>query len=89
MSFKTYSVGRGSVTDIQLSGQSVSRHHLELTATNDGRYYLIDANSSAGTQIQKSGNWETIKQGFVSENDYLMLGKENIQVQQLISKMRH
>ena len=89
MSFKTYSIGRGTDTDIQISGQSVSRHHLELTSTNDGRYYLIDANSSAGTQIQKNGNWEPIKQGFVSGNDYLLLGKENIQVQQLIAKMSH
>ncbi len=88
MSFKTYSVGRGSDADIQISGQSVSRHHIELTATNDGRYYLIDANSSTGTQIQKSGNWESIKQGFVTANDNLLLGKEGIQVQQLISKMR-
>jgi predicted component of type VI protein secretion system len=89
MSFKTYSVGRGSDADIQISGQSISRRHLEITATNDGRYYLIDANSSAGTQIQKSGHWEAMKQGFVTENDYLLLGKESIQVQQLISKMRH
>ena len=89
MTFKTYSVGRGSDADIQINGQSVSRHHLELTTTTDGRYYLIDANSSAGTQIQRSGNWESIKQGFVTENDYLLLGKESIQVQQLISKMRH
>jgi predicted component of type VI protein secretion system len=89
MSFKTYSVGRGSDADIQINGQSVSRHHLELTAINDGRYYLIDANSSAGTQIQKSGNWESITQGFVTASDNLLLGKESIQVQQLISKMRH
>lgn len=89
MSFKTYSVGRGSDADIQVSGQSISRHHLELTSTNDGRYYLIDANSSAGTQIQKGGSWESILQGFVAENDYLMLGKESIQVHQLISKMKY
>ena len=89
MSFKTYSVGRGSDVDIQLSDQSVSRYHLELTKTNDGRYYLIDANSSAGTQIQRAGNWEPIRQGFVDANDYLLLGKENVQIQQLIAKMRH
>lgn len=89
MPFKTYSIGRGSDVDIQISGQSVSRRHLELTKTNDGRYYLIDANSSAGTQIQKAGNWEPIKQGFVDANDYLLLGKESIQVQQLITKMKH
>lgn len=89
MSFKTYSVGRGSDTDIRIDGQSVSRHHLELTSTNDGRYYLIDANSSAGTKIQKAGNWESIKQGFVTANDYLQLGNESIQVQQLISKINH
>lgn len=88
MSFKTYSVGRGSDVDIQVSGDSVSRRHLELTATNDGRYYLIDANSSAGTLIQKGETWEPIKQGFVSENDHLLLGKENIQVQQLINMAR-
>lgn len=89
MSFKTFSVGRGSDADIQISGQSVSRRHLELTATTDGRYYLIDANSSAGTKIQKSGHWETMKQGFVTENDDLLLGKESIKVQQLISKIRY
>ncbi|MBN4053424.1 FHA domain-containing protein [Haliea sp. AH-315-K21] len=88
-SFKTYSVGRGSDVDIQISGQSVSRHHLELTATNDGRYYLIDANSSSGTQIQRGGNWESINQGFVTANDTLLLGKESIQIQQLLSKMKH
>jgi pSer/pThr/pTyr-binding forkhead associated (FHA) protein len=89
MSFKTYSVGRGSDADIQISGQSVSRRHLELTKTNDGRYYLIDANSSAGTQIQRAGNWEPIRQGFVNADDYLLLGKESIQVQQLVAKMKH
>lgn len=89
MSFKTYSVGRGSDADIQINGQSVSRRHLELTSTNDGKYYLIDANSSGGTQVQRGGNWEPIKQGFVNATDTLLLGKESIQVQQLITKMRH
>lgn len=89
MSFKTYSIGRGSDADIQIDGQSVSRRHLELTLTDDGRYYLIDANSTGGTRIQKGGNWEPIKQGFVNENDTLMLGKETVQVQQLVKNLRH
>lgn len=89
MSFKTYTVGRGSDADIQVNGQSVSRIHLELTVANGGKYYLIDANSSAGTLIQKAGAWETIKQGFVAGNDLLMLGKESIQVRQLINQIQH
>tara|TARA_R110000772_G_scaffold109602_7_gene212866 strand:- start:347 stop:616 length:270 start_codon:yes stop_codon:yes gene_type:complete len=89
MSFKTYTVGRSSDADIQVNGQSVSRLHLELTVADGGKYYLIDANSSAGTLIQKSGSWETIKQGFVTENDLLMLGKESIQVRLLLDQIQH
>ncbi len=89
MSFKTYTVGRGSDADIQIDGQSVSRRHLELTLTDDGRYYLVDANSTAGTRLKKGDSWELIKQGFITEDDDLLLGKEQIQVRQLIRNLRH
>lgn len=89
MSFKTYTVGRSSDADIQVDGQSVSRRHLELTLADGGKYYLVDANSSAGTFIQRGGSWEAIKQGFVTEDDLLMLGKESIPVRQLLNRLRH
>ncbi|MAY03785.1 MAG: hypothetical protein CMQ38_12510 [Gammaproteobacteria bacterium] len=89
MSFRTFSVGRASDADIQINGQSVSRKHLELTRTDDGKYYLIDANSTAGTRIRKGESWELMKQGFVNESDTLLLGKEEVQVRQLVHSIKH
>ncbi|MAM71485.1 MAG: hypothetical protein CMP91_10120 [Gammaproteobacteria bacterium] len=89
MSFRTFSVGRASDADIQINGQSVSRKHLELTRTDDGKYYLIDANSTAGTRIRKGESWELMKQGFVNESDILLLGKEEVQVRQLVHSIKH
>ena len=89
MSFRTFSVGRASDADIQINGQSVSRKHLELTRTDDGKYYLIDANSTAGIRIRKGESWELMKQGFVNESDILLLGKEEVQVRQLVHSIKH
>lgn len=43
-------IGRSSVNDIKLKDLSVSRRHLKVT-TRDGRYYIMDLQSTNGTFI--------------------------------------
>jgi hypothetical protein len=64
-------IGRGPDNDIQLGvDTSVSRHHAQLVL-QDGRYKLIDLNSSNGTFI----NGIRTKEQFLSANDQVMIGK--------------
>lgn len=86
MAINTYSIGRSNTADIQLSDPGISRIHAELTVTEDGRYYLVDANSTAGTFIRRLDDWIDLTQGFVTISDTLSLGKSRIAVSEIIQK---
>ena len=86
-----YQVGRENAQfkcDIYVpkDADTVSRHHLELTVTEDGQYFLNDLNSASGTfRRLPSGKWERMGQGYVELEEPIRLGKYETSVSRLLS----
>ena len=94
MSFipRTYLVGRAnsSITcDINISAEetTVSRKHMELTVTEDGRYYVVHIHPRNTTKVFKDGNWLSLTQDFVDLYAPLKLGSYETSVDQLLKSL--
>lgn len=72
---KAFKIGRSRKNDVVLPHESVSRAHAELVATENGRYYMTDCDSTLGTFRQKGERWVRIRQEFVDPDEPLMLGE--------------
>jgi predicted component of type VI protein secretion system len=72
---KILTIGRKDA-DIVLNDteKQISRHHAELTVTDDGRYYLVDCGSSNGTAVKREGAWKQITQDYVTEEEEVCFG---------------
>ncbi len=81
---QVHKIGRDA-KDIIINDQGVSRHHAELIALKDGRYYLTDCNSASGTFIFRNKQWQKIKQDFVAENEMINLGKSQYTAHELMA----
>lgn len=88
---RTYLVGRRNSTvscDIALpaSESSVSRKHLELTMTADGRCYLVHLHPQNTTQVLGPGGaWARITQEYVEWDAPLLLGAYQTTARQLLA----
>jgi FHA domain len=76
---RTYLVGRKDQhqpCDIELPPEemSVSRRHLELSVTDDGRLYVVHLHPQNSTAVRRGGVWQSISQDFVSLDEPLLLG---------------
>ncbi len=91
---KTYLVGRrnSSVScDIEVPEheKSVSRRHLELTLTSDGRCYIVHLNPENSTRVMDaSGNWRSISQDYVELDAPLLLGGFQTTARTLLNQVR-
>jgi class 3 adenylate cyclase len=81
-----YKIGRSPKSDIVLSDGSVSREHAELSETADGRFSIIDTNSTYGTFIMREGEWRKIKQAVIGPDEPLMLGKHKTTPAQMLKR---
>lgn len=84
---KILTVGKGSVCDITLpktdETQSVSRYHLDITASKtSGLYLIVDKNSTNGTYIHEN----RIKQAEVAPTEIIRLGLYSTTIEELLSK---
>jgi hypothetical protein len=70
----THSIGRSRTNDIVLDDRSVSREHARIEAIGNGRYRLVDLNSSVGTFILRRGDWEVVHRAEVMTDDRIKLG---------------
>ena len=89
---RTYLVGRANSTipcDIAIpaSESSVSRKHLELTVTADGRYYVVHVHNRNKTKAYRGGQWVGITQDFVEADTPLRLGAYETTVRQLLAML--
>ncbi len=89
---RTYLVGRSNTTqpcDIELPSDatSVSRRHLELSVTDDGRYYVVHLHPRNFTKVNRRGVWETITQDYVEADEPLLLGDCQTTVRQMLSSL--
>jgi len=76
---RTYLVGRKNSRqpcDIEVpeKEESVSRKHLELSVTDDGRYYVVHLHPHNTTEVLRGGHWRRITQDFVEADERLKLG---------------
>ena len=72
---KTYLIGRNPDCDIVLADATISRKHAELVEGGDGRLYLTDRESAAGTWTRRTGEWTNLRQAFVEPDEPIMLGR--------------
>ncbi len=79
-----YKIGRSPKSDIVLTDGSVSREHAELSDTSDGRYSIVDMNSTFGTFIMREGDWRKIKQAVITADEQIMLGKHKTTPAQML-----
>lgn len=64
------SIGRGEENDICVNHASVSRRHAEISYVSDGRYEIVDQNSSNGLSI----NGVALSRGILDARDIVELG---------------
>lgn len=64
-------IGRGVDNDIQLTNDSVSKHHAEIIKTSDGRYLVQDLASGNGVYL----NGNRIDSGEVKDGDEIEFGE--------------
>lgn len=83
--FSVYRIGRGSDVDIRIDDDSVSRVHAELIATQSGAYYLTDCASSRGSYVARNGEWQRVRQEFISPTDAILLGHHQTTAPALIA----
>jgi class 3 adenylate cyclase len=81
-----YKIGRSPKSDIIMTDGSVSRAHAELIETGDGRFSLLDLDSTYGTFIMREGEWRKIKQAVVAANEPIMLGKYRTTPEQMLKQ---
>jgi pSer/pThr/pTyr-binding forkhead associated (FHA) protein len=82
---KTYIVGRSKKSDIYIKNAdlTVSGLHLEIIEDTDGKYYVIDRNSSNGTYYQQTK--QRIQQSYVDFDEALFLGNYKTTLRQLLN----
>lgn len=81
---RTIVVGRSGHADAALADSGVAPRHLELTETEDGRWYAVAvALDPAGaplvlkkTAAGEDGRWAPLRQDFVAAEDRLRLGAQ-------------
>jgi predicted component of type VI protein secretion system len=81
---KTYLIGRSPDCDIVLADATISRRHAELVEGADGRFFLTDRESAAGSWRRQSGDWSKLRQTFVTLDEPLMLGRYTTSVKALL-----
>ncbi len=71
-----------------LADPTVSRRHVDLVPTEDGRFYLADCGSKFGTHVRKGNAWRSIRQMFIGEQDEIRLGQYETTAAELVALMR-
>ena len=84
--FKTFTAGRSEQSDVVIDHETISRVHLEITRSNQGRFFVIDRQSSWGTYVWQDEKWEKIKQGYLLETDHIALGKKKVLLGDLVAR---
>jgi len=83
----TYIIGRSETCDIVFDEPTVSRTHAEFVIAENGTLYLTDCNSSLGTRVARDGAWKEIRQSFVDRNDTVLLGRHEISIVGILSRI--
>jgi pSer/pThr/pTyr-binding forkhead associated (FHA) protein len=86
---RTYLVGRSPYADIVIADPSVAEHHAEIVVAEDGRLFITDCGTGAGTwQLTSEAGrsaWMPIRQAFIERGDVLRLGAHECRVSEVLS----
>lgn len=87
---RTYVIGRSRFADIVFADPSVAPRHAELTLTDDGRGYLVDAGADMGSAARPAAGASFVpwRQGFLTPGAVLRFGRTEIAVEALIAMAR-
>jgi predicted component of type VI protein secretion system len=86
---RTLVIGRSPSADVVIADASLAPHHAELVVTDDGRLYVTDCATEAGTWVQgESSGWQPVRQGFVRADQPLRLGDHECTVDALLRRHR-
>jgi pSer/pThr/pTyr-binding forkhead associated (FHA) protein len=83
---RTLIIGRSVDSDIVIDHESIARFHAELVEAGDGRYYLTDRASAAGTWRNEAGQWVKVRQCFIHPTETLLFGKHETRLVDLLGK---
>jgi type II secretory pathway predicted ATPase ExeA len=64
-------IGRGENSDLKLASQYLSRHHAMISSTGDGRFIIVDLNSSNGVAV----NGERVRRCILQNGDTVALAQ--------------
>lgn len=82
----TWRIGRSHDCDYILHDPSVSRCHAEIRQLSNGRYLLVDRNSTQGTEIiGRDGKAHAITQQSVTSDDRVKFGSVTVTVRDILS----
>ncbi|MEZ0003221.1 FHA domain-containing protein [Sinorhizobium fredii] len=79
-------IGRKTDCNIVLSAETVSRKHAELHVLGEGKFFIQDTASSAGTFVRDGSGWRRVRRAVVESMDILKFGDLQISVEELLSK---
>lgn len=73
-------IGREYLSDLQLTSQCISRHHMEIIAMNDGRYRVLDMQSTNGSYLAQTNERIPAEGVIVERGTKLRLGDKEIEI---------
>ena len=87
---RTLVIGRSPSADVVIADASLAPHHAELVVTDDGRFYVTDCGTDAGTWArgEAAAGWQPVRQDFVRPDQPLRLGDHECTVNDLLRRHR-
>jgi FHA domain. len=94
---RTLVIGRSPFADVVVADATIESHHLELVLASDGRLHATDCATASGSWRliptpagvdAAAGEWERIRQAFVSPQTRLRLGDHLCTVADLLAQAR-
>jgi hypothetical protein len=70
-------IGRGENSDLRLASRFLSRHHAMISSTGDGRFMIVDLNSSNGVMV----NGERVRRHILHTGDTVELAQYRLKLE--------
>lgn len=72
-------IGRGKNSDLKLESQYLSRHHAMISSTGDGRFMIVDLNSSNGVEV----NGKRVRRCILQNGDTVALAQYRLKFENM------
>lgn len=82
---KKKSIGRDTQCDIVLQHETVSHLHAHIHVTDDGYLAVQDANSRAGTFLNRNQRWIRVKKVILGTEDRIRFGDLEVALEKLVA----